>query len=232
LEPRLCIRGSDWSKAGRYDPGAVTVGDPRFPVCELVIKEQLRLLLRPIEPSDTDAWVTHVRDDLQHLGGFLSWPAATADPAAARGFISAYAEGQSGRKLLLGAFDGPALRGGTVLMSHDPLTATVELGCWITAALEGRGVVRQLCLQTLRFARQDLFVHRVEWTTASENTRSRALATRLGFSFEGRLRDAGLHNGQRQHLDLLSLVGPEIDELLVSSSGDARSRIEVVGPGA
>ena len=88
----------------------------------------------------------------------------------------------------------------------------------------GRGWSASLCLETLRYAREDLLVHRVEWRSASENTRSRALATRLGFNFEGRLRDAGLHNGHRQHLDLLSLVGPEIDELLASRSGEATSQ--------
>ena len=201
----------------------MTVADPKFQACELVVRGHLTLMVRPIEPSDTDAWVTHVRGELEHLGAFLGWPAATTDPSAARGFITRYAEQQSGRKLLLGAFDGPDLMGGTVLMSHDPLTGAVELGCWIAAALQGQGVVRHLCLETLRYAREDLLVHRVEWRTASENTRSRALATRLGFSFEGRLRDAGLHNGHRQHLDLLSLVGPEIDELLASRSGVATS---------
>jgi ribosomal-protein-serine acetyltransferase len=201
----------------------VTVPDPKFQARELVVRGHLTLMVRPIEPSDADAWVTHVRGELDHLGAFLGWPAATTDPAAARGFITRYAHQQSGRKLLLGAFAGPDLMGGTVLMSHDPLTGAVELGCWIAAALQGQGVVRDLCLQTLHYAREDLLVHRVEWRTASENTRSRALATRLGFSFEGRLRDAGLHNGRRQHLDVLSLIGPEIDELLTSRSGVATS---------
>jgi ribosomal-protein-serine acetyltransferase len=209
--------------ADRYDLGAVTGPDPKFQACELVVRGDRTLMVRPIEASDTDAWVTHVRGELGHLGAFLGWPAATSDPSAARAFITRYAEQLSGRKLLLGAFDGPDLMGGTVLMSHDPLTGAVELGCWIAAALEGQGVVRRLCLETLRYAREDLCVHRVQWRTASENTRSRALAMRLGFSFEGRLRDAGLHNGHRQHLDLLSLVGPEIDELLASRPGDGTS---------
>jgi ribosomal-protein-serine acetyltransferase len=210
----------------RYDFGAMMVGDPRFTARELAVTEGMTLLVRPIEPSDTGAWVAHVRGDLEHLGEFLGWPAATCDPTAARGFITRYAEQQSGRKLLLGAFDGPRLMGGTVLMSHEPLRATVELGCWIVAALEGQGVVRRLCLETLRYAREDLLVHRVEWRTASENTRSRDLATRLGFSFEGRQREAAVHDGHRQDLDLFSLVGSEIDERLASRPGDTTAPVD------
>jgi ribosomal-protein-serine acetyltransferase len=194
--------------------------DPVFPARELPINAGVTLLVRSIEPSDTDAWVTHVRTDLEHLGEFLGWPAVTTDPIAARGFITRYAEQQTGRKLLLGAFDGPRLMGGTVLMSHQPQTATVELGCWIVAALEGQGVVRQLCLQTLRYAREALLVHRVEWRSASDNIRSRDLATRLGFRFERRLREAAaVHRDQRQDLDLFSLVGPDIDAQPGSPAG-------------
>jgi RimJ/RimL family protein N-acetyltransferase len=187
---------------------------PSFRPRESVFDENLRLVLRPIVPSDTDAWVTHVRGDAEHLGQFLGWPARTADPAVAREFITRYVEQEGGRRLLLGAFDGSGLTGGTVLISHDVSAGDVELGCWIVGMLEGRGVMHRLCIETLRYARHDLLVHRVEWRTASGNTRSRALANRLGFTFEGRLREAGLHNGRRQDIDLLSLVGSEIDQVL------------------
>jgi RimJ/RimL family protein N-acetyltransferase len=180
----------------------------------LDVDQSLPLVLRPIVPSDTDAWVTHVRQDAEHLGEFLGWPARTADPAVARQFITRYGEREAGRRLLLGVFNGTSLRGGAVLMSHDVAAGSVELGCWIASALEGRGVMRRVCIETLRYGRHDLLVHRVEWRTASGNARSRALATRLGFTHEGRLREASLHHDRRQHLDLFSLIGPEIDQLL------------------
>lgn len=39
--------------------------------------------------------------------------------------------------------------------------------------IEGRGVMRRMCTDTLRYAREELRAHRVEWITAAENTRSR-----------------------------------------------------------
>jgi RimJ/RimL family protein N-acetyltransferase len=43
------------------------------------------------------------------------------------------------------------------------------------------------------------------------NSRSRALAERLGFRYEGTLRSAYVLNGRRYDMDVLSLVGRELD---------------------
>jgi len=175
------------------------------------------LQLRRVKVRDARRWAEHVRADLAHLGEHLPWPAATTATTRAAEFISRYASGDDGRVLLLGAFDGDRIVGGTVLMSYEPWLATIELGCWVISGYEGRGLVRRMCLHTLRYARAELAVHRVQWRCAAENARSRMLAQRLGFSFEGTLRDAGLHQGARQDLQLFSLVGAEIDAALAST---------------
>lgn len=169
------------------------------------------LQLRRVKVRDAHRWAEHVRADLAHLGEHLPWPAATTATTRAAEFISRYAHGEDGRVLLLGAFDGDRMAGGTVLMSYEPWLASVELGCWVVAGFEGRGLVRRMCVHTLRYARVELGVHRVEWRCATGNVRSRALAERLGFSLEGTLREAGLHQGARQDLHLFSLVGGEVD---------------------
>lgn len=176
----------------------------------------MRLDLRPLAVSDTEAWIAHVRADLEHLGQHLGWPSRTIDPHTARRFIARYDAREGGRMLLLGAFARQSLTGGAVLMSYEPSTGSIEMGCWLIAELEGQGVARAMCQAALAFARNKSQVHRVEWRCASGNVRSRRLATRLGFTFEGRLRDAGLHLGQRQDLDLLSMIGPEIDAAVQS----------------
>jgi hypothetical protein len=64
----------------------------------------------------------------------------------------------------------------------------------------------------------------VVWEAAADNHRSRALAQRLGFRFEGRLREAVLHDGRRLDIDLLSLVGPELPRALAGSAQPAGAR--------
>lgn len=74
--------------------------------------------------------------------------------------------------------------------------------------------MRVACLTTIEHARRALGAHRISWTVAAGNDRSRMLAARLGFRHEGRLRAAGVHEGRRQDLDVLSLIGAEIDDAL------------------
>jgi RimJ/RimL family protein N-acetyltransferase len=186
-----------------------------YPSFEPVDVDGLRL--RPVRVRDARHWARHVRDDLAHLGEHLPWPAATTATTRAAEFISRYANGQDGRVLLLGAFDAEEhIVGGTVLMSYEPWLSTIELGCWVVAGYEGRGLVRRMCVHTLRHARTNLDVHRVEWRCATANVRSRALAERLGFSLEGTLREAAMHEGERQDLYLFSLVGAEIDQAVAA----------------
>lgn len=71
-------------------------------------RDGVTLTLRAATAEDTGVWAGHVRDDLEHLGGHLPWPAQTATG------------------------------GGTILMAHDPLIAAVELGCWIVRRYEGQ----------------------------------------------------------------------------------------------
>jgi RimJ/RimL family protein N-acetyltransferase len=190
---------------------------PPFRPVALPVRGGGAVRLRPATAGDAEAWAAHVAADLGHLGEHLPWPAATAEPAGAAAFIGRYLHREGGRALLLVLEDdGGRLVGGTVLMTHDPRTRSIELGTWVVLGLEGRGVVRAACRATIAHARRALDVHRVVWTAASGNARSRALAERLGFVHEGTLRDAGLHDGRRQDLDVLSLVGPEIDRALAA----------------
>jgi RimJ/RimL family protein N-acetyltransferase len=63
----------------------------------------------------------------------------------------------------------------------------------------------------LGLARSCLGVERVEWHSTTVNVRSRKLAERLGFQYEGTLRSNYVLGDSRLDTDVLSLVGAEID---------------------
>ena len=73
------------------------------------------------------------------------------------------------------------------------------------------GVARAACEALIGYARRELAVERVAWRCTTVNARSRALAERLGFRHEGTLRSAYVLRGRRYDMDLLSLVGAELD---------------------
>jgi RimJ/RimL family protein N-acetyltransferase len=154
-----------------------------------------------------------VAADVEHLREHLPWPEAASTPGGARVWLEGYARGQDGRVLVAGAFDGDELVGGALLMHHDPDTGTVELGCWVTSRVQGLGVARAACAALIAFARSGLHVERVEWRSTTANPRSRALAERLGFRYEGTLRGNYVLHGRRCDTDVLSLVGAELDEV-------------------
>ncbi len=64
----------------------------------------------------------------------------------------------------------------------------VELGYWIDATMQGKGLVIRACRTMVRHAFEEHEVHKVEISCATDNTRSRAVAERLGFTQEGILR--------------------------------------------
>lgn len=172
------------------------------------------VVLAPLTAADAEDFAAHVAADLERLSEFLPWPARTDTAAGAAEWIGHYDAGDDGRVLLAGVRVDGVLAAGVVLFHHDADAAALELGCWAVAAAEGRGVVRAACVEALRVARRDHGVERVAWQCDTRNTRSAALAERLGFVREGVLRSAYVLRGTRTDTAVYGLVGAEIDAAL------------------
>jgi ribosomal-protein-serine acetyltransferase len=172
------------------------------------------LIFRKLSSADAPAFAEHVARDVDHLGAHLPWPNLTNKVDGARDWLAAYENQVDGRVVVAGAFAGDELMGGSLLLHHVPSHRNVELGVWAVSAAEGKGVASAACLALIALARRELRVERIEWTTTTENTRSRRLAEKLGFVFEGTHRwDYDLH-GKRHDTWILSLVGEEIDQAI------------------
>ncbi|WP_250001843.1 GNAT family N-acetyltransferase [Actinoplanes sp. M2I2] len=79
---------------------------------------------------------------------------------------------------------------GALTLTIDAPEATGEVGFWLDAAAEGRGLITSALTAVLGHAFGELRLHRVEMRTLTTNDRSRRLAERLGFTLEGVLREA------------------------------------------
>ena len=170
------------------------------------------VVMRKITTADADAFARQVASDVDHLGEHLGWPATTTTPEGAAGWLGKYERQEDGRLLIGGAFSGHELLGGALLLHYDETYRNVELGVWIVSKAEGRGVASAACLALIALARNELNVERIEWVAGTENRRSRRLAEKLGFRYEGTLRSSYELRGSRYDTDVLSLVGEEIDQ--------------------
>ena len=166
--------------------------------------------LRPLTAEDAGPFAAHIASDLGRLSEHLPWPATTATSAGAGRWLGAYQRGEDGRVLAAGAWSDGVLIGGAVLFRHDVQQHNVEIGCWVLEAGEGRGVALAACRALLTVALDSLHAERVEWRTTTANVRSRHLAEKLGFRYEGTLRSNYILHGARHDTVVLSLVGGEI----------------------
>jgi ribosomal-protein-serine acetyltransferase len=173
--------------------------------------------LRRLTTADAAAYADHVARDGARLREHLAWPAVTDTPEGAERWLGAYERREDGRVVVAGAWHDGSLLGGALLFHHDPVNRNVEIGCWLVAAGEGHGVAAAACRAMLEIARRELEAERVVWRVAPGNVRSRRLAERLGFRYEGTARSDYLLRGTRYDTDVFSLVGAEIDAAIALS---------------
>ncbi len=67
----------------------------------------------------------------------------------------------------------------------NPYAASGDIGYWIDNEYEGRGITSRAARALISSVFDELGLTRMELRTSVDNKRSRALAERLGFSFEG-----------------------------------------------
>ena len=143
--------------------------------------------IRVLEPDDAQEIFDLVDIERDRLRPWMPWVDPTTSPTDVRTFIEGARA--SGGLEGLGLFAQGAYVGGLGLRVEDR-HADAELGYWIGSAYEGRGLVTLACRALIDHAFGELGLHRVTICAATGNVRSRAIPERLGFTEEGRLREA------------------------------------------
>ncbi len=67
----------------------------------------------------------------------------------------------------------------------NPYAGTADVGYWVDAEHEGRGIISRSARALVSNALRELGLSKMELRTSVENVRSRAVAERLGFTLEG-----------------------------------------------
>ncbi len=148
------------------------------------------LTLRPLRASDRRALFGLVDGNRDRLARWFDWEQITRTPDDVARFLQGtdhqHAAGTAARFAIVH-------RGRVVgLIGLEDIRAGARsafFGYWIDAAAEGHGIVTESVRALCEYGFDTLGLHRLEIQAATGNTRSRAVAERLGFQFEGVLRE-------------------------------------------
>lgn len=161
------------------------------PMHRLKLRVSESVELRQISEDDAEELTMLIDRNRSYLKEWLPWldnSNGIHDTARFIGRSLEQAADENG--LTFGIVCEDALAG--VIGQHyvDSLNRRTELGYWLDAEHQGRGIVTRAAARLTDYAFTDQDCNRVMLHCAAGNTKSRAVAERLGFVQEGILREA------------------------------------------
>jgi ribosomal-protein-serine acetyltransferase len=181
-------------------------------VHRLIVDPRVRLVR--VEPRDAARVFAQVEANREHLRRWLPWVDGTTSEAGVLAFIQA----SQVRSVEGTGFDFVIERDqhemcGLISWNRvDRQNRAGEIGYWLRADLLQRGIMTACCRRLLAHGFVDLELNRITIATAIDNERSRALAERLGFRFEGVAREAEWLNDRFVHLARYAMLRHEWDD--------------------
>jgi ribosomal-protein-serine acetyltransferase len=176
-------------------------------------------ILRPLEPWQADEFAAHMDRAREHIRPWVGPSFVTTDVDGARATLQRYADAtaRDGNRIFGIWLDG-LLIGGVMFVEFSAASGTCEIGCWSEPAGEGHGLISAAVRMLLTYAFEERGLHRAEWRCRADNTRSSAVAERLGMTLEGVLREAWLSGGVFHDKQVWSMLASEF----TSSSASER----------
>lgn len=156
---------------------------------ECIVNEELSLRL--LEPVDAQPLFALMDRQRAYLRQWLPWVDKTQSERDTRQFINlGLSQLAANNGFQAGIWHRRQLVGAIGLHAIDWQNRSTTIGYWLSSEAQGQG----LMTQSVRAAGQICFdrygLNRIDLRAAVENRRSRAIAERLGFVYEGCLRQA------------------------------------------
>jgi ribosomal-protein-serine acetyltransferase len=147
--------------------------------------------LRLLQISDTDELFDLVDKNRSYLRTWLPWLDGTTVSSDTRGFIKSTLQQLADNRGFVAAICVEKSIAGVVGYNHiDWQNRIGYIGYWLAEAYQGRGLMTISCRAVIDYGFEVLALNRMVINCASENSRSRAIPERLGFTHEGTCRDA------------------------------------------
>ncbi len=177
-----------------------------LPSRNLFHNKRIRLTaLRSTDAPDIAAWY----DDSESMRHFEIGPVRPRSQAAAEAWVAEMERDSSTITFGIRPLEEETLCGYLQLDGINHRDGHAGIGILIAAEQQDKGYGRQALELALDYAFSELSLHKVMLTIFSYNTRSIALAEKLGFRREGAFRQHVLRDGIRHDMYLYSLLRSE-----------------------
>jgi ribosomal-protein-serine acetyltransferase len=166
--------------------------------------------VQPLEERHAPELFAVVDRERSYLREWLPWVDRTIAVADSLAFIQTTAQ-QFGTNngSVAGIWCNREFAGTVGMHNIDWVNQKVELGYWIAARFQGRGIVTGACHGLISHCFEYWKLHRVEIHCATGNLMSRAIPERLGFRREGLLREAHRLNERYHDLEIYGMLASE-----------------------
>lgn len=149
------------------------------------------LSLRLFEVGQAPLLFDTLQQNRAHLDRWLRWSAKLKTLEDVQTFIeSSDKKYRDGDGFHAGMWLDGQLAGGMVCLYINRESSKSEIGYWLGEQFTGQGLVTLACREVITRLFRDEQLHRIEIQAAANNTRSCAVAERLGFQFEGIKRES------------------------------------------
>ncbi|ACJ30247.1 Ribosomal-protein-serine acetyltransferase [Shewanella piezotolerans WP3] len=155
------------------------------------------LTLTLVEKTFAAKYLKIVSQQRAYLSQWLVWPLLAHDEVFFEGFIEKSLHDYAiGKSLVCGMIYDGELVGNVSFNTINQSLKKVEIGYWLSAEHQGKGIVSRSVAKLIDLAFTELQMEKVEIFVATENKASRSVCERLGFELEGVITRAEQLNGR------------------------------------
>ena len=87
-----------------------------------------------------------------------------------------------------------------------------EIGYWLAQDMQGKGIITKAVKRLMGYGFKYLNLNKVLIRVATQNMKSKGVPQRLGFTYEGTLREDIFHNDQFLDIEIYSLLKSEFEK--------------------
>ncbi|MDK8182603.1 GNAT family protein [Paenibacillus sp. UMB4589-SE434] len=145
-------------------------------------------LLQPVYAEEIYEVTNHNRD---HLREWLPWVDNMKSADDTKQFIESELQKFSNNNgFNCGMYYNDKFAGCIGFHELDWRNRKTSIGYWLAAEYQGLGIVTSACREMITYAFAEYGLNRIEIRAGEYNTKSRAVPERLGFTYEGSIRQA------------------------------------------